>query len=98
MRGIGLAFGVELVTDRHIRAPATDIMPRLLNLLRAAELLAGSEGVYGNIIKMRPPIVFTREDVDNALGHSNGCEAGDLEETKQLRKFGFELNYSLIGH
>lgn len=67
VRGMGLAFGVELVADRATRAPAAAEATRLVNLMRDEGLLAGTEGVLGNIIKMRPPIVFQPEHVEIAL-------------------------------
>lgn len=67
VRGTGLAFGIELVRDRTTLAPAPDEVNRLLDLMRQEGVLAGGEGVHGNIIKMRPPLVFTRENADFAL-------------------------------
>jgi 4-aminobutyrate aminotransferase-like enzyme/Ser/Thr protein kinase RdoA (MazF antagonist) len=67
VRGTGLVFGVELVTDRQTRAPAAAETGRLLELMRDEGILAGSEGVHGNIIKMRPPLVFSASDCDHAL-------------------------------
>jgi len=67
VRGMGLAFGVELVQDRVTKAPAAAEATRLVNLMRDEGLLAGTEGVLGNIIKMRPPIVFQPEHVEIAL-------------------------------
>lgn len=67
VRGTGLAFGVELVSDRTALTPAAAEVKRLLNLMRDEGLLAGSEGIHGNIIKMRPPIVFNKSDADLAL-------------------------------
>ena len=67
VRGTGLALGLELVTDRASRAPATAETARLLNLMRDEGVLTGSEGVYGNIIKIRPPLTFTRAHVDIAV-------------------------------
>lgn len=66
VRGTGLAIGVELVTDRKSRAPAPNETGQLINRLRAEGVLVGSEGVHGNIIKIRPPLVFRREHVDQA--------------------------------
>jgi 4-aminobutyrate aminotransferase-like enzyme/Ser/Thr protein kinase RdoA (MazF antagonist) len=66
VRGTGLAIGVELVTDRKSRAPAAKETGQMINLLRDEGVLVGSEGVHGNIIKMRPPLVFRREHVDQA--------------------------------
>jgi 4-aminobutyrate aminotransferase-like enzyme len=67
VRGIGLVFGLELVTDRQSLAPAPVETTRLLELMRGEGILAGSEGVLGNIIKMRPPLIFSALDCDHAL-------------------------------
>ena len=67
VRGIGLGYGVELVKDRAAREPALDQTNQFLNMLRDQGVLAGSEGVHGNIVKMRPPLIFTRENADYAI-------------------------------
>jgi 4-aminobutyrate aminotransferase-like enzyme/Ser/Thr protein kinase RdoA (MazF antagonist) len=67
VRSIGLAIGVELVLDRLTLEPAPRETLRLINALREEGVLTGSEGVHGNIIKMRPPLVFRREHVDIAV-------------------------------
>lgn len=67
VRGMGLVFGLELVTDRKTLAPAQTQTDRLLGLMRDEGILAGSEGVHGNIVKMRPPLVFSAADCDFAL-------------------------------
>ncbi len=58
---------MELVSDRQTLAPAQGETDRLLGLMRDEGILAGSEGVHGNIVKMRPPLVFTAADCDLAL-------------------------------
>lgn len=70
VRATGLAIGVELVTDRKSCAPAPAETARFINRLRDEGVLAGSEGVHGNIVKMRPPLVFLHEHVDLAV---NAC-------------------------
>ncbi|TNF62434.1 MAG: aminotransferase class III-fold pyridoxal phosphate-dependent enzyme, partial [Rhodobacteraceae bacterium] len=67
VRGTGLAFGVELVRDRATREPAPTEADRLVNLLRDEGLLVGGEGIHANIVKMRPPLIFTTADADIAL-------------------------------
>jgi len=67
VRSAGLAFGVELVTDRAALTPAAAEAERLVNLMRDAGLLVGTEGVHGNIVKMRPPLIFEKDHVDIAL-------------------------------
>lgn len=67
VRGTGLAIGVELVLDRDSRIPARYQTARLLNLMRDEGVLIGSEGILGNILKIRPPIVFQRDHADLAI-------------------------------
>lgn len=67
VRSAGLAFGVELVKDRRALTPAPAETARLINLMRDEGMLVGSEGVHGNIVKMRPPLIFEKSHVDIAL-------------------------------
>ncbi|MBM3519230.1 MAG: aminotransferase class III-fold pyridoxal phosphate-dependent enzyme, partial [Alphaproteobacteria bacterium] len=67
VRGVGLAVGIELVRDRASLEPATDRLKPLLNLIRDEGVLAGSEGKLGNIVKIRPPIVFRKDHADIAI-------------------------------
>lgn len=62
VRGSGLFVGVELVKDRATLTPATDETAYIVNRLRDHRILVGSEGTYDNILKIRPPLCFTRED------------------------------------
>ena len=67
VRGVGLAIGVELVHDRRTRQPAGDVMSRLLGLIRDEGVLIGGEGKLGNVLKIRPPLVFSQYDADIAV-------------------------------
>jgi 4-aminobutyrate aminotransferase-like enzyme len=67
VRGVGLALGVELVRDRQTLEPATAEAKRLVNLVREEGVLLGTEGVLGNILKIRPPVVFQPAQVDIAV-------------------------------
>lgn len=67
VRGSGLAIGVELVTDRTSRLPARHQTTRVINLMRDQGVLVGSEGILGNVLKIRPPIVFQRDHADIAI-------------------------------
>lgn len=64
VRGAGLFLGIELVRDRFSLEPATSEASRMVNLLRERGILAGTDGPHHNVIKLRPPLCFTREDVD----------------------------------
>lgn len=64
VRGIGLFVGVDLVTDRASRAPATALASYVVNRLREERILIGTEGPADNVLKIRPPLTVGRDDVD----------------------------------
>ena len=73
VRGRGMLTGLEFVTDRELRTPATQETERLLEFMRRRQILVGKEGRDHNILKLRPPLVFDRTHVDlfiNALDES----------------------------
>ena len=65
MRGSGLFLGVELVRDRD-DARAGDRGGALRRRIACATLgiLAGTDGPYHNVLKIRPPLIFSEEDAD----------------------------------
>jgi 4-aminobutyrate aminotransferase-like enzyme len=56
---------VELV--REGLEPATAEASRLVNLLRERGILAGTDGPHHNVIKLRPPLCFTRENANRLI-------------------------------
>ncbi|MBX0329221.1 aminotransferase class III-fold pyridoxal phosphate-dependent enzyme, partial [Oscillochloris sp. ZM17-4] len=64
VRGVGLFLGLELVRDRESREPAPEIASYLVNRLRERGILAGTDGPYHNVIKLRPSMIFSPEDAD----------------------------------
>lgn len=75
VRGAGLFVGVELVSDRDRKTPATAETARLVNALRERRVLISAAGPAANVLKIRPPLVFRQdhaerflEAVDAALG------------------------------
>ena len=64
IRGQGLFFGAELVTDRDAKTPAPQEADQLVNLLRQEGILTGTLGVHRCTLKIRPPMTFTREHAD----------------------------------
>ncbi|KQU66769.1 hypothetical protein ASC75_09120 [Aminobacter sp. DSM 101952] len=68
VRGMGLFLGIELVTDRRTREPATAFARKVNDGARARGVLIGTEGPHDNVLKMRPPMIFTRRDADHLVG------------------------------
>jgi len=56
-----------MVRDRDSREPAKDYAIRTLNGLRDEGVLVGRVGWYGNVLKIRPPLVFRREHADRLI-------------------------------
>ena len=67
IRGNGLFLGIDLVRDQDTREPATGETHKAVNLLRHQGVLIGSTGQFDNILKIRPPMVFSKENADLLL-------------------------------
>ena len=68
VRGMGLMLGVELVKDRETKAPATEETQAVWERLRELGVMVGKGGLFGNVLRIKPPLCITEEDVDFALG------------------------------
>ena len=64
VRGSGLFLGVDLVLDRDTREAAPLQASYVVNRLRECGILTGTDGPHHNVIKLRPPMVFTAKNAD----------------------------------
>ncbi|MFT7533578.1 MAG: 4-aminobutyrate aminotransferase-like enzyme, partial [Gammaproteobacteria bacterium] len=64
VRGSGLFFGAEMVTDKKTGAPATNLTEIIVNEMRHQGVLLSSLGPARNTLKMRPPLPFTNDNAD----------------------------------
>ncbi|MGB6469271.1 MAG: aspartate aminotransferase family protein [Candidatus Acidiferrales bacterium] len=67
VRGMGMMQALELVKDRQTKEPAPQEAARLLERARANGLLVGKGGLYGNVIRMAPPMNISKADVDEGI-------------------------------
>lgn len=67
VRGSGLFLGAEMVLDRETKAPATAFTKRVANGMRQRGVLLNFLGIHYNVLKMRPPMVFSKTDADRML-------------------------------
>ncbi|HEX9893025.1 MAG TPA: aspartate aminotransferase family protein, partial [Gemmatimonadales bacterium] len=67
VRGMGLMLGVELVEDRATRIPARAATTAVLETAKDLGLLLGRGGLDGNVLRIKPPLCITADDVDYAL-------------------------------
>ncbi len=75
VRGLGLFLGVELVDDRVSRRPDAALASAVVERLRARGILLSADGPDHNVLKIKPPLVFSNDDarrlvsaLDDALG------------------------------
>jgi 4-aminobutyrate aminotransferase-like enzyme/Ser/Thr protein kinase RdoA (MazF antagonist) len=64
VRGSGLFLGVELVRDGTTLEPATSEAAYVVDRLRELGVLTGTDGPFHNVLKLRPPLVFSEGDAD----------------------------------
>src|SRR5215470_12078022 len=64
VRGMGLLLGIELVEDRQSKAPATAATGRLMEAARENRIMLGKGGLYGNVLRISPPLNIAKRDVD----------------------------------
>ena len=64
VRGSGLFLGIELVRDRGTLEPAGAEAGYVVDRLRDRGILAGTDGPFHNVIKVRPPLCFSEADAD----------------------------------
>ena len=76
VRGNGFFKAVELVEDRDTRMPAARLTATVVNDLKERGVLTGSIGPDANILKLRCPMVFTREHADYLFSILDDCLSG----------------------
>jgi alanine-glyoxylate transaminase / (R)-3-amino-2-methylpropionate-pyruvate transaminase len=67
VRGLGLMQGVELVKDRATKEPAPELTGKLFEATRERGLLIGKGGLFGNVLRLSPPLIVEESEVDEAL-------------------------------
>lgn len=66
VRGSGLFFGAELVLEDAM-TPAAEYTSRVVEALRHKGILLSSQGIHMNLLKIRPPMPFSRSNVDQLV-------------------------------
>jgi 4-aminobutyrate aminotransferase-like enzyme len=67
VRGRGLFLGFEMVRNTESLAPASEEATDFVNRMRNAGVLLSTDGVYHNVVKIKPPMVLSERDVDDTL-------------------------------
>ena len=69
VRGMGLMQGIELVEDRKTKEPSAKRANQMIEVLRRRHFLIGKGGLYGNTLRIAPPMLVTESQIDEALAH-----------------------------
>ena len=83
-RGTGLFQGIELVTDRESLDPAPRHATRLVERMRDRRILLSTDGPLHNVVKIKPPLVFSEDDADRLV--SNLDEVLEEDALRLARK------------
>jgi 4-aminobutyrate aminotransferase-like enzyme len=67
VRGEGFFLGMELVKDRKTKEPAKEVAAKLLQETFKRKMLIGLGGLDGNVVRIEPPLVLTREHIDKSI-------------------------------
>ncbi|MBU8917463.1 aspartate aminotransferase family protein [Bacillus sp. FJAT-29953] len=81
VRGKGLAIGVELVEDRHTKAPAAEKTAAICYRCFELGLLVFYVGINSNVIEITPPLTISKEEIDLAISILDQSFS-DLQEQK----------------
>jgi len=67
VRGRGLYIGAELVRDQQTLEPADTEATFIANKMKEAGVLISTDGPFHNVLKIKPPLVFTKVNADELL-------------------------------
>ena len=67
VRGMGLMAGVELVLDRKTKAPDAKSVVKIFEETRKEGLLIGKGGLYGNILRISPPMGISLAELEEGI-------------------------------
>ena len=71
VRGLGLMQGLELVGEN--KTPDAATVARILEITRRRGVLVGKGGLWGNVLRIAPPLVATDADIDELLAALGGA-------------------------
>lgn len=67
VRGVGMFLGVDLVTDRRTRQPASAQAAYVTRRLKEQHVLLSNDGPHRNVLKFKSPLVFGEAEVEELL-------------------------------
>src|SRR5689334_7038693 len=75
VRGMGLMQSMEFVKDRKTKEPAPQAVLKVFEETKKRGVLVGKGGLHGNVIRLGPPLVATKSDMDEMVAALDGAFA-----------------------
>ena len=69
VRGSGLFIGAELVRNRKTLEPAVPEINHIVEQLKERGFLISTDGPLHNVLKIKPPMVFSRQNAAEFVAH-----------------------------
>jgi 4-aminobutyrate aminotransferase len=85
VRGMGLMQALELVEDRQSKQPAAAAVAAVMEAARENRLLIGKGGLYGNVLRITPPLNIAKPDVDEFVLRLDASLAAATRQTASAR-------------
>ena len=70
--GKGLFIGIDFICNGDFLLPDAKLATKLINSLRLKGILLSTDGPFNNVIKIKPPLVFNKDNVDFVCNEING--------------------------
>jgi 4-aminobutyrate aminotransferase-like enzyme len=67
VRGTGFYIGVEFVNNKKDKLPAAEIVDQVVQIMRDKNILLSTDGPAHNVLKIKPPMVFSKENANQFL-------------------------------
>ena len=67
VRGMGLMQAIECVEDRKTKVPAPKAVLKVFEETRKRGVLIGKGGLFGNVIRLGPPLIASKSDIDELV-------------------------------
>ncbi|MBI2842928.1 MAG: aspartate aminotransferase family protein [Armatimonadetes bacterium] len=72
VRGKGLVMGLEIVADKNTKEPTPELAKEIIVRCANNGLLVGRVGIFGNVIRVGPPLVINEEEAEESLDIMEG--------------------------
>jgi len=75
VRGMGLMQAIECVKDRQTKEPDPQSVLKVFEETRRSGVLIGKGGLHGNVIRIGPPLIASKSDIDELVTALDGAFA-----------------------